>query len=78
MNMAVAHNYEESTLVTNAIADGYRIDYFDIEIVKELCGETLNIVVAKNDKAQGKAFILIADDKDTRWFKIKKALEEGR
>ncbi|MGE6113997.1 GspE/PulE family protein [Aeromonas salmonicida] len=78
MNMAVAHQYEESTLVTNAIADGYRIDYFDIEIVKELCGETLNIVVAKNDKAQGKAFILIADDKDTRWFKIKKALEEKK
>lgn len=63
--------------ISDAGEQGYEIHYFGMDEVKKLC-DGVDLAVTRHKDYPGKAFILIGDKANTKWYQIKGLLENKK
>ncbi len=77
MNAVVELDSVKKFEIKDAAAQGYEIHYFGLDEVKQIC-DGVDLTVTRNKDHPGVAFILIGDLKNTKWYPLKKILENKK
>lgn len=77
MNAAAELTSVKRLEITDAGEQGYEIHYFGMDEVKQLC-DGVDLAVTQHKDHPGKAFILIGDKANTKWYPIKGLLESKK
>lgn len=74
MNAAAELTTLRKLEINDAGEQGYEIHYFGMDEIKQLC-DGVDLAVTRHQDHPGKAFILIGDKANTKWYTIKGLLE---